>query len=105
MTDKLPPNLLSLFAPRPPLRWMEPIDHPPERRHTAKISGIGQYMKDLKEYKDNDGYVPTDSWQQKRDRKKLEKKEKQERLLTEGIKDCPTTLPHLPQCSILTNHL
>src|SRR4051812_34292052 len=24
MTDKLPPNLLALFAPRPPLRWVPP---------------------------------------------------------------------------------
>lgn len=39
----------------------------------------------MKEYKDNDGYVPTDSWLQKRDRKKMEKKEKQETLLTDGI--------------------
>ncbi|KAH3960891.1 hypothetical protein HBH70_101970 [Parastagonospora nodorum] len=85
MTDKLPPMLLNLFAPRPPLRWVEPSDHAPEKRCTPKISGIGQYLQAMKEYKDNDGYVPTDSWLQKRDRKKLEKKEKQEKLLSEGI--------------------
>ncbi|KAH7384040.1 U1 small nuclear ribonucleoprotein [Phaeosphaeria sp. MPI-PUGE-AT-0046c] len=85
MTDKLPPMLLNLFAPRPPLRWVEPSDHAPEKRCTPKISGIGQYLQAMKEYKDNDGYVPTDSWLQKRDRKKQEKKEKQEKLLTEGI--------------------
>ncbi|KAJ4290619.1 hypothetical protein N0V90_010837 [Kalmusia sp. IMI 367209] len=87
MTDKLPPMLLQLFAPRPPLRWVDPSDHAPEKRQTPNIGGIGQYMQALREYKDNDGYVPTDSWLQKRDRKKLEKKEKQEKLLTEGIKD------------------
>ncbi|OAK93870.1 RNA-binding domain-containing protein [Phaeosphaeriaceae sp. SRC1lsM3a] len=85
MTDKLPPMLLNLFAPRPPLRWVEPSDHAPEKRCTPKISGIGQYLQAMKEYKDNDGYVPTDSWLQKRDRKKMEKKEKQETLLTDGI--------------------
>ncbi|KAF2011477.1 hypothetical protein BU24DRAFT_466181 [Aaosphaeria arxii CBS 175.79] len=85
MTDKLPPMLLSLFAPRPPLRWVEPSDHAPEKRQTPNIGGIGQYMQALRDYKDNDGYVPTDSWLQKRDRKKLEKKEKQEKLLTEGV--------------------
>ncbi|KAF1921630.1 U1 small nuclear ribonucleo protein of 70kDa MW N terminal-domain-containing protein [Ampelomyces quisqualis] len=85
MTDKLPPMLLNLFAPRPPLRWVEPSDHAPEKRCTPKISGIGQYLQAMKEYKDNDGYVPTDSWLQKRDRKKIEKKEKQEKLLSEGI--------------------
>jgi len=91
MTHLLPPMLLNLFAPRPPLRWVEPSDHAPEKRCTPKIGGIGQYMEALREYKDNDGYVPTDSWLQKRDRKKLEKKEKQEYLLTEGVKDCTTS--------------
>lgn len=88
MTYQLPPMLLNLFAPRPPLRWVEPIDHAPEKRCTPKISGVGQYLQAMREYKDTDNYVPTDSWLQKRDRKKIEKKEKQERLLTEGIKDC-----------------
>jgi hypothetical protein len=83
MTYQLPPMLLNLFAPRPPLRWVEPSDHAPEKRCTPKISGIGQYLEAMREYKDNDGYVPTDSWLQKRDRKKVEKKEKQERILTE----------------------
>ena len=91
MTHLLPPMLLNLFAPRPPLRWVEPADHAPEKRCTPKISGIGQYLQAMKEYKDNDGYVPTDSWLQKRDRKKQEKKEKQERLLSEGITDCMST--------------
>ena len=88
MTYQLPPMLLNLFAPRPPLRWVEPIDHAPEKRCTPKIGGVAQYLQAMREYKDNDGYVPTDSWLQKRDRKKIEKKEKQEKLLTEGIKDC-----------------
>ncbi|KAF2257638.1 RNA-binding domain-containing protein [Lojkania enalia] len=85
MTDKLPPMLLGLFAPRPLLRWAEPTDHPPEIRHTPYIDGVGQYMQQLREYKDNDGYVPSDSWLQKRDKKNLEKKEKQEKLLTQGL--------------------
>ncbi|KAF9700484.1 hypothetical protein EKO04_001763 [Ascochyta lentis] len=87
MTYQLPPMLLNLFAPRPPLRWVQPIDHAPEKRCTPKISGVGQYLQAMREYKDSDGYVPTDSWLQKRDRKKIEKKEKQEKLLTEGIND------------------
>jgi hypothetical protein len=103
MTDKLPPMLLNLFAPRPPLRWVEPSDHAPEKRCTPKISGIGQYLQAMKEYKDNDGYVPTDSWLQKRDRKKLEKKEKQEKLLTEGINQC--TSPHCARLFLACPHL
>ena len=94
MTYQLPPMLLNLFAPRPPLRWVEPIDHAPEKRCTPKISGVGQYLQAMREYKDNDGYVPTDSWLQKRDRKKLKTKERQEKMLTEGIQDCPLPLYH-----------
>jgi hypothetical protein len=103
MTDKLPPMLLNLFAPRPPLRWVEPSDHAPEKRCTPKISGIGQYLQAMKEYKDNDGYVPTDSWLQKRDRKKLEKKEKQEKLLSEGIHQCTSQPRALPPLHSLTS--
>ena len=83
--------LLNLFAPRPPLRWVEPADHAPEKRCTPKISGVGQYLQAMREYKDADNYVPTDSWLQKRDRKKQEKKEKQEKLLTDGVTDCTTS--------------
>ncbi|KAF2966641.1 hypothetical protein GQX73_g6936 [Xylaria multiplex] len=87
MTDKLPPNLLALFAPRPPLRWLPAPDHAPEERRTNKIIGLAEYLPHLAAYKDNDGHVPTESWLQARDRKKLEKKEQQERLLTEGPKN------------------
>jgi U1 small nuclear ribonucleoprotein len=88
MTDKLPMNLLQLFAPRPPLRWCEPSDHGPEKRQTPNIGGIAQYMQALKEYKDNDGYVPSDSWLQKRDRRKMEKKEMQDQLVDKAAKEC-----------------
>ncbi|KAI9703160.1 MAG: hypothetical protein M1836_007725 [Candelina mexicana] len=84
MTDKLPPNLLNLFAPRPALRYLPPSDHAPESRKTAAISGLAQFMDQLGQ---EDGYVPTESWLQRKDRLKLEKKEKQEKLLTEGVLD------------------
>jgi hypothetical protein len=99
MTDKLPPMLLNLFAPRPPLRWVEPPDHAPEKRCTPKISGVGQYLQALREYKDNDGYVPTDSWLQKRDRKKLEKKVKQEKLLREVNHQCTSPPARFHLCA------
>ncbi|KAF2851376.1 RNA-binding domain-containing protein [Plenodomus tracheiphilus IPT5] len=87
MTHLLPPMLLNLFAPRPPLRWVEPTDHAPEKRCTPKISGIAQFLEPLRALEDKTPYVPSDSWLQKRDRKKLEKKEKQEKLLTQGIEE------------------
>ena len=98
MTDKLPHNLLALFAPRPPLRWVPPPDVAPEQRKTASITGVGEYLSALAEYKDKDGYVPTESWLQMRDRKKLEKKAKQEKLLTEGPLNCSLHSPDHPSC-------
>ncbi|RDA92844.1 hypothetical protein CP533_2883 [Ophiocordyceps camponoti-saundersi (nom. inval.)] len=90
MTDKLPPNLLALFAPRPPLRWVPPIDHPPEDRRTPHITGVTKYLDELKKYKDADDYTPTESWLEARDRKKEEKKEAIKKLLEEGPKKCTT---------------
>jgi U1 small nuclear ribonucleoprotein len=88
MTDKLPPNLLALFAPRPPLRFLAHGDLAPEARKTTQVSGIGQYLAALQEYKETDVYVPTESWLQKRDRKRLERKQKTLHQMTEGIKEC-----------------
>ncbi|KAL7626044.1 hypothetical protein AAE478_002814 [Parahypoxylon ruwenzoriense] len=84
MTDKLPPNLLALFAPRPPLRWVPALDFPPEQRKTHSVAGLAGYIPVLASYKDNDGYVSTESWLQMRDRKKQEKMIQQEKMLTEG---------------------
>ncbi|PFH55893.1 hypothetical protein XA68_17440 [Ophiocordyceps unilateralis] len=86
MTDKLPPNLLALFAPRPPLRWVEPVDHPLEERRTSHITGVVPYLEELKKYKETDEYHPTESWLEARDRKKEEKKAAIKKLQEEGPK-------------------
>ncbi|THY11725.1 RNA-binding domain-containing protein [Aureobasidium pullulans] len=85
MTDKLPPQLLQLFAPRPALRYLPPCDHAPEDRRTPKISGVAQYVQAAKEY--DDGYVPTESWLQKKDRQKMERDEAAQYRITEGYKN------------------
>lgn len=92
MTDKLPPQLLQLFAPRPALRYLPPCDHAPEDRRTPAISGVAQYVQAAKEY--DDGYVPTESWLQKKDRQKLERDQAAQYRVTEGYKNecAPTTL-------------
>ncbi|KAF3019026.1 hypothetical protein E8E14_013339 [Neopestalotiopsis sp. 37M] len=87
MTDKLPPQLLALFAPRPPLRWVGHTDEAPENRRTANVAGLAEYLPALRAYKDNDGYVPTESWLQMRDRKKREAEERRVKLLKEAPKD------------------
>lgn len=88
MTDRLPPNLLALFAPRPPLRWVPPPDFAPEERKTANISGVADFLPALAEYERDHEYHPTESWLEARDRKKRERVERAEKLLTEGPKDC-----------------
>lgn len=88
MTDKLPPNLLALFAPRPPLRFLPPSDHAPGERKTANISGIAAFLPQLQEYKETDNYTPTESWLQKKDRIKMEKKQRQEKLMKEVPMSC-----------------
>lgn len=84
MTHKLPPNLLALFAARPALRYLPPNDHAPAERKTHNIGGVAQYLPTLKEYEDIP-FEPTESWQQRKDRLKVEKKDKQENLLSDGL--------------------
>lgn len=98
MTDKLPPNLLALFAPRPALRWVPPSDHAPQDRKTATISGLAAFLPALEEYKATDEYEATESWLQRKDRVRLEKKEAQEKLLKEGPSDCETPLRGVRCC-------
>lgn len=85
MTDKLPPNLLALFAPRPALRYLPPADHAPEDRRTAKIGGVGQYLEHL--HDEFGDYKPTESWLQARDREALEKQARQKHITGEGTKE------------------
>lgn len=90
MTDKLPPNLLALFAPRPALRYLPPSDHAPEDRKTNNIGGVAQFLTRVKEEGINEDveYHPTESWLQRKDRLKMEKKERQQKLVTEGFAEC-----------------
>jgi U1 small nuclear ribonucleoprotein 70kDa len=95
MTDKLPPQLLALFAPRPPLRWVPHVDSAPEERKTSSITGLAQFLPALNQYKDNDGYVPTESWLQRRDRKKREALKRQDELLIGGPLHCMFALCYI----------
>ncbi len=75
MTDKLPPNLLALFQPRPPLRYIPPQDSAPEERAVkrSQLSGLAAFLPQYDDYKENDDYEITESWLQERDRKRHEK--------------------------------
>jgi U1 small nuclear ribonucleoprotein len=94
MTDRLPPNLLALFAPRPPLRWMEPLDYAAQDRKTYDVSSVAQYLPALQHYKETDKHVPTESWLERRDRRKQERRDELKKLLTEGPSACSFDYPH-----------
>ena len=92
MTDKLPPQLLALFAARPPLRFLEHPDYAPEKRKTATVSGVAAFLPELQKYKETDDYKPTESWLQARDRKIREKKAAVEALRRDAPKTCALPL-------------
>jgi U1 small nuclear ribonucleoprotein 70kDa len=48
-THLLPGNLLKLFAPRPQLPWMRPVDRDVDRITKKDVSGVGQILQQLKE--------------------------------------------------------
>ncbi|TKA71352.1 hypothetical protein B0A55_05130 [Friedmanniomyces simplex] len=85
MTDKLPPNLLALFAARPPLRYHPPADHPPEERRTHAITGVAAYLPHLNdEFGD---YQPTESWLEAKDRRTQEEQQHHKYITGDGFKE------------------
>ena len=50
-THLLPPNLLKLFAPRPPLPYLRPLDRDIDRVHAKNVSGVAAMLAELKEEK------------------------------------------------------
>ena len=112
MTDKLPPNLLALFAPRPPLRYLPPSDLPQEERRTHRIEGVASYIPDLRakeanakasergeltEEDENHEPTPTESRLEKNDRLKYEKADYQAYLVNSGWKELYKPHEQLPQ--------
>ena len=89
MTDKLPPPLLALFAPRPALRYIPPQDADPEVKATkpSTIGGLADFLPALAEYQEEDEYHPTESWLQKRDRLRWEKQQKLAAIASGEIDD------------------
>lgn len=100
MSHQLPPNLLALFQPRPPLRYLPAHDHPPEDRRTRQIDGVAAFLPALAEKVAKAGEDPvpiSESWLEKRDRVEREKAAKQQWLKTDGAKELynPTKDPHI----------
>ena len=75
MTHKLPPQLLNLFSPRPPLRYLPASDHAPEERITHQISGVAQFLPAIQEYTDTVTPSSGESWFERKERLKFEKRQ------------------------------
>lgn len=63
MTAQLPPNLLRLFAPRPPLPYIAPVDKDPKKRKRLQYTGLSAYLNAVGE--DDLEYVPTETMLEK----------------------------------------
>ncbi|KAF8207562.1 hypothetical protein K438DRAFT_1576066 [Mycena galopus ATCC 62051] len=50
-THLLPPNLLKLFAPRPPLPYTRPLDKDIDRIRPKNVTGVAHLLAELKEAK------------------------------------------------------
>lgn len=50
-THLLPPNLLKLFAPRPPLPYTRPLDRDIDRVRNKNVDGVGKLLARLREDK------------------------------------------------------
>lgn len=44
MTQFLPPNLLSLFAPRDPIPYLPPLEKLPFEKKTTGYTGLAEYI-------------------------------------------------------------
>ena len=86
MTDKLPPQLLNLFAPRPPLRYLLPHDFAPEVRQTATPSGLAHFLSEFNIH-DKD-YAPSDTAEQLKEKRRAAKEARNKKLLRDGIENC-----------------
>jgi hypothetical protein len=86
MTDRLPPHLRRLFEPRPPIKYLKPLDRHPSQRRGPTVSGIGDLVHLLKDY--DPDYVPRETLEERRKRMKEEKQALHEARLKEALEKC-----------------
>jgi len=77
MKASLPPNLLSLFAARPPLNFLPPVDRDFSRRTGPVISGVAQFLDRCKNHDVN--YKPSISIEELKQKKVKKKKKKKKK--------------------------
>ncbi|KAJ3183250.1 hypothetical protein HDU85_002276 [Gaertneriomyces sp. JEL0708] len=82
MTSQLPPNLQKLFIPRPPLKYLPPVDKDHVDRKGPRLSGLAEFLERCQGH-DLD-YVPTPTLAEVRKRKKEEREKRAKQAIEEG---------------------
>ena len=106
-THLLPPNLLKLFAPRPPLPYARPLDRDIDRVKPKNVDGVAQILAQLKEDKTQgminagqgegmeEGEEPTFTLAEevKRQIRREERKKKKEEEFKAAKENCESCVP------------
>ncbi|KAI0462345.1 hypothetical protein LJB42_004435 [Komagataella kurtzmanii] len=69
-----PPVIAKLFEPKPPFKFLEPVDYPIEQRRTKIVKGVGGLLDLVKKYSEEVPYTVTEGNQQRQQRLKQEKR-------------------------------
>ncbi|KAI8910381.1 hypothetical protein EDD86DRAFT_205258 [Gorgonomyces haynaldii] len=94
MTSQLPPNLLRLFAPRPPVKHIPAIDKEFKERRTPQYTPVALFLEQLGDH-DKD-YVPTKTLdEQRKEKKELARIRNEEKIKELAAKWDPANNPEL----------
>lgn len=103
-THLLPPNLLKLFAPRPPLPYTRPLDRDIDRVRPKNVDGVGLLLAKLREEKTQgminsgegegmeEGEEPT--YTHAEETKRAIRREERKKKKTEDFKQAKDTCPY-----------
>lgn len=75
MTQYLPPNLLALFNPRDPIRYLPPTGKLPYEKKNRGYVGVADFVKFFEDPKDTPPPVKGESREERKDRRKKERAE------------------------------
>lgn len=83
MTSQLNANLLKLFTPRPPVDYLPPLDRNPAIVRQPLVTGLAEVLDRCKGH--DEGFVPTDSIEERKRKKILDKQNKAKEKLEAAL--------------------
>lgn len=75
MTQYLPPNLLALFNPREPIRYLPPISKLPYEKKNRGYVGVAEFIKHFEDPKDTPPPTKVETRDERKERRKKERSE------------------------------